>query len=108
MHVYDPATKSWTDLSDPVSGIPASPRDSHGFTAAEGKLYVYGGEIGNGDETHNIIANVVHMQRHSKDIYYETTSNDFFFFALNVHLNLNEAQSKGDVMTTSTKRSLDF
>lgn len=49
LHVYDPFTKSWTDLSSPASGIPPSPRDSHGFTAAAGKLYVHGGEVGNGE-----------------------------------------------------------
>ena len=48
LHVYDPATKSWTDLSNPASGIPPSPRDSHGFASAAGKLYVHGGEVGNG------------------------------------------------------------
>ena len=46
--MYDPATRTWTDLTIPASGSRPSPRDSHGFTGAGGKLYVFGGEIGNG------------------------------------------------------------
>jgi hypothetical protein len=48
LHMYDPIAKSWTDLSVPLSGTPASLRDSHGFTSAGGKLYVHGGEFGSG------------------------------------------------------------
>lgn len=48
LHVYDPATKSWTDLSVPASGTPPSPRDSHGFAGGAGKLFVFAGEVGNG------------------------------------------------------------
>ena len=49
LHEYDPATLAWTDLSAAISGTPPSPRLSHGFTSAGGKLYVHGGnEGGNG------------------------------------------------------------
>jgi hypothetical protein len=43
LHVYDPAGGAWTDLSAALSGTPPSPRSSHGFTSAGGKLYVHGG-----------------------------------------------------------------
>ena len=43
LHVYDPATMAWTNLSAAASGTPPSGRDGHGFTSAGGKLYVHGG-----------------------------------------------------------------
>jgi hypothetical protein len=42
LHVYDPASEAWTDLSAALSGTPPSPRAGHGFTSAGGKLYVHG------------------------------------------------------------------
>ena len=46
LHMYDPAEKSWTDLSSPLHGQPAPRRDSHGFTWLGQELFVHGGEIG--------------------------------------------------------------
>ena len=43
LHVYDPVAKVWTDLSAPVKGTPPTARYSHGFTSADGQLYVHGG-----------------------------------------------------------------
>ena len=43
LQVYDPVAMAWTDLSAAASGTPPSPRCFHGFTAAEGRLYVHGG-----------------------------------------------------------------
>ena len=40
---FDPATGSWTDRTQNVSNSFPSPRKSLGFTAACGKLYVFGG-----------------------------------------------------------------
>jgi hypothetical protein len=42
-HVYNPATMTWFDLSGHVLGTPPTARFMHGFTSAEGKLYVHGG-----------------------------------------------------------------
>ena len=45
LHVYDPVTMSWRDLSTPVYGTPPAPRWRHGFTwTSSGGLYVHGGE----------------------------------------------------------------
>ena len=44
--MFDPANVSWTDLSVPASGTPPAARNSHGFAAEGGLLYVHGG---NGD-----------------------------------------------------------
>ncbi len=46
LHVYDPDTMAWTDLSATASGTTPSARWGHGFALARGKLYVHGG---NGD-----------------------------------------------------------
>jgi hypothetical protein len=43
LHVYDPETMTWTDLSVPAFGTPPSARISLGYTSAGGKLYVHGG-----------------------------------------------------------------
>ena len=47
-HMFDPASRVWTELTSDVSGSLPSPRGSHGFTAAGARLYVHGGwgEIG--------------------------------------------------------------
>ena len=49
LHVYDPVAMAWTNLSNAASGTPPPPRDSHGFRAAGGRLYVHGGENINGN-----------------------------------------------------------
>jgi hypothetical protein len=46
LHVYDPSSKSWNDLSASSSGTPPSSRIDFGFTSAGGKLYVHGGWSG--------------------------------------------------------------
>jgi hypothetical protein len=49
LQAYDPVSMTWFDLSNlAVAGIPPSARYGHGFTCAEGKLYVHGGFDGNG------------------------------------------------------------
>ena len=48
LYAYDPVARSWTNLSVPAAGVPPSRRDSHGFAAAGGLLYVHGGESSNG------------------------------------------------------------
>ncbi len=51
LHVYDPATMAWTNLSTAASGTPPSGRESMGFAAAGGKLYVHGGFDDSGEGT---------------------------------------------------------
>ena len=43
LHSFDPVAKVWTDLSAPAGGIAPTARYGHGFTTADGKLYVHGG-----------------------------------------------------------------
>ena len=50
LHFYDLVVMAWTGLSAPVSGTPPSPRYWHGFTTAEGRLYVHGGQGESGNE----------------------------------------------------------
>ena len=50
LHTYDPISQAWIDLSAAVSGVPPSSRDSHGFKAAGGILYVHGGENSDGEK----------------------------------------------------------
>ena len=45
LYAYDPTSMSWSNLSATASGAPPSPRDSHGFASAGGRLYVHGGEF---------------------------------------------------------------
>ena len=49
LHMFDPASMAWTDLTFNVSGIAPSRRYGHGFTAAGGWLYVHGGFGAYGD-----------------------------------------------------------
>ena len=49
LHGFDPALLTWKDLSKPNAGKAPSPRDSFGFAAAGGKIYVHGGENINGE-----------------------------------------------------------
>ena len=48
LFVFGPSRMMWTDLSDATSGTPPSPRYNHGFKAAGGKLFVFGGKDGTG------------------------------------------------------------
>ena len=69
--MYDPVDNSWTDFSNAASGVAASPRDSHGFTSVLGKLYIHGGEVGNGK----------YVQNHKLEPYIEkqlSTMNKFY------------------------------
>jgi N-acetylneuraminic acid mutarotase len=43
LHVYDPATGEWNDLSRPTSGNPPSVRSFHSAVEVGGKMYVFGG-----------------------------------------------------------------
>ena len=43
LHSFNSIAKVWTDLSALVKGIVPTARQSHGFTSADGKLYVHGG-----------------------------------------------------------------
>ena len=44
LHVFDPASMTWGDLSGAISGMPPAARSDMGMTAyADGKLYVFGG-----------------------------------------------------------------
>ena len=53
LHVYDPDSNVWSDLSDLSIGSRPSARSSHGLTAADGKLYVYGGYGQQGLQLHS-------------------------------------------------------
>jgi hypothetical protein len=49
LHSFDPAYFTWSSLSAALDGALApDARDSHGFTSAGDKLYVYGGLVGGG------------------------------------------------------------
>ncbi len=48
LHMYDLRKFMWIDLSGNVSGSTPSPRQSHGFTSCNDKLYVFGGWDGEG------------------------------------------------------------
>jgi N-acetylneuraminic acid mutarotase len=43
LHAFDPVAVAWKDLSAPVDGTAPTARSEHGFTSADGKLYVHGG-----------------------------------------------------------------
>ena len=43
LHVFDPAVKSWTDISAPSSGTSPSARVGQAFSSAGGMLFVHGG-----------------------------------------------------------------
>ncbi len=48
LHLFDPATKTWTLLSTKVDVDRPSARIGHGFTSAGGLLYVHGGWLVSG------------------------------------------------------------
>jgi len=43
LYTYDPSVMAWSDLSNTMKGDIPSPRDSHGFAPANGKIYLFGG-----------------------------------------------------------------
>jgi hypothetical protein len=44
LHSFDLVTMTWTDISAAFGSVEApSARQEHGFTSAEGKLFVHGG-----------------------------------------------------------------
>ncbi len=43
LYMYDPATSTWTDLTNWLVGNIPPPRYGHGFVASGSKLYVQGG-----------------------------------------------------------------
>jgi len=51
MYVLDTTAVKWNQLAGNVSGDPPGPRDSHGVTVANGKLYVHGGFVENATYT---------------------------------------------------------
>jgi hypothetical protein len=48
LHKFDPAVLEWSPLTDAAAGAPPLARDSHGFAAAAGRLYVFGGLVYSG------------------------------------------------------------
>jgi hypothetical protein len=48
--MYDLSKFMWVDLSRNVSGASPRPRQSHGFTSCNDKLYLFGGWDGEGRE----------------------------------------------------------
>jgi hypothetical protein len=48
LHVYDPASMTWFDLTSHAHGQPPTARSGHGFASVGGKLYVHGGFNGQG------------------------------------------------------------
>ena len=46
LYSFDPVAKVWTSLASEVRGLSPQARHSHGFTSAEGKIYVHGGVYG--------------------------------------------------------------
>ena len=45
LYVFDPATMTWTNLTNATRGPAPSARTSHGVTAYRGHLYVHGGNV---------------------------------------------------------------
>ncbi len=43
MHELDPATLEWTPHTAQIGGNQPSPRYDHGFAAAAGRLFLFGG-----------------------------------------------------------------
>ena len=54
LHMFDPVAKAWTDLSAPAGGTAPTARNGHGFTSANGTLYVHGGQ----DEYGNLLSDI--------------------------------------------------
>ncbi len=43
VHELDFSTLEWTDRTAQIGGAPPAPRYDHGFAAAAGRLFVFGG-----------------------------------------------------------------
>ena len=56
LYSFDPVAKIWTNLSTAVGGAVPTARDSHGFTSANGTLYVHGGA----DDYGNLLLSDLH------------------------------------------------
>jgi hypothetical protein len=54
LHLYDPASVTWFNLSSHARGSPPCERTEHGFAWVGGKLYVHGGRGKEGNT--NILA----------------------------------------------------
>jgi hypothetical protein len=54
LHLYDPASVTWFNLSSHAHGFPPCARAEHGFAWVGGKLYVHGGRGTEGNK--NILA----------------------------------------------------
>jgi hypothetical protein len=50
LHVFDPVSLTWFNLSIHPLGTPPAARSGHGFTSAGGKLYLHGGYHGGGKQ----------------------------------------------------------
>ena len=48
LFIFEPDKVTWTQMTEVMIGNPPSPREWHGFTAAAGLLYVFGGFGGPG------------------------------------------------------------
>ena len=59
LHAFDPVAKAWMDLSHDASGTAPSVRFSHGFTSADGKLYVHGGGNGGKDTKYTALSDLL-------------------------------------------------
>jgi hypothetical protein len=55
LHQFDPISMQWTDLSSAITGDQNIPRDRHGFTCLEGKLFAFGGQDSTGASTHEFM-----------------------------------------------------
>ena len=59
LFVLDPSNKTWSDLTNNISGPRPSPRSGHGFASADNKLFVFGGgdiigKGGQGESAHGV------------------------------------------------------
>ena len=43
---FNPKTSTWTEITNSIQGTLPSERDRFGFTAIEGKLFIFGGSGG--------------------------------------------------------------
>ena len=68
LYAFDPAAAAWTNLT---AGAAPPARSGHGFAAADGRLYVHGGQQGQGACTHLPLAGYAYTGRDAA-IYAET------------------------------------
>eukprot|EP00961_Rhodomonas_salina_P225082 3043130-Rhodomonas_salina.3 len=50
LHTFDPESRSWTDLSSLTTGPTPQARQELGMVSCQGKLYVFGGWSGQGEQ----------------------------------------------------------